>query len=255
MVSDDVLAAADRNMRSAWRALSALGPAPGMDERPDAVLFRSGLPIPLFNPAFVTADPADPDELVADVRARSEAAGVPFVLYFRDERAPTLAAACAAAGLVEHYQPPLMVMDPITPSPAEPPGVEIAVVDESNLSAYCAVLGEGFGMPLELVLAAFTPAVLAIEPMLALLALVDGTPAATSAVFVSDGLAGVYNVTTVPSQRGKGVGAAITWAAVDAGASRGATASILQASEAGAPVYARMGFAMPDRYRQFERPS
>jgi GNAT superfamily N-acetyltransferase len=83
-------------------------------------------------------------------------------------------------------------------------------------------------------------------------ALVDGIAAGTAATFVTGDVAGIYNVATVPSQRGKGVGAAVTWAAVEAGARAGATVSILQASEAGAPVYERMGFTTPDRYRQFQ---
>ena len=206
----------------------------------------------IFNPVFVTADPADPSAFVADVVAHYESAGAPFLLYFRDAVAPSLAAAAEAAGLIEHYQPPLMVMDPIVASPPVPDGVEIVVLDESTVPDYCDVLAAGFGMPSDFARIAFPPKILLVEGFTGLLARVDGVPVATSGSTVAAGLAGVYNVATVPEHRGKGLGAAVTWAAIGAGAAAGATCSILQASAEGAPVYARMGFDTPDRYRQFE---
>lgn len=251
MVSD-VLLAADANMRAAWRAVTSCCPAPSAVEREGALLLASGMPVSLFNPAFVTAVPDDPDALVQEIVEHYRTLDVPFLVYFRDAYAGGLAAACAAAGFVEHYRPPLMVLDPIVAAPARPAGVEIVEVDASNLDDCRTVLAEGFGMPIELVRPAFPPALLEVEPMTSFLALVDGAAAGTAATFVTGDIAGIYNVATVPAQRGKGVGAAVTWAAVEAGARTGATRSILQASGAGAPVYARMGFATPDRYRQFE---
>ena len=44
----------------------------------------------------------------------------------------------------------------------------------------------------------------------------------------------------------------MTWAAAIAGRADGASRSVLQASEMGEPVYARMGYQTPVRYRQFE---
>jgi hypothetical protein len=44
----------------------------------------------------------------------------------------------------------------------------------------------------------------------------------------------------------------MTWAAIAAGAAAGAERAILQSSEPGAPLYERMGFVTPSRYRQFE---
>ena len=99
---------------------------------------------------------------------------------------------------------------------------------------------------------ALSPALLDVEQFSAFLVLVDGEPGATAAAFVTGAVGGVYNVATVPTHRGRGLGAAATWAAVDAGAQAGATRSILQASAEGAPVYERMGYTTPDRYRQFE---
>jgi GNAT superfamily N-acetyltransferase len=252
VTSNDVLLAADENLHETFRAVCRLGPASSELERSDGVLLASGLPVPIFNPAFVTAEPDDATRFVAELHAHYEAVGVPFALWFRDAVAPTLAAACQAAGLIEHWQPPLMVMDPIRPSPPSPDGLEIVVLDESTVRDYCDVLAAGFGMPVELARSAFSSSVLGIDGFTGLLALFEGVPVATSASFVAAGLAGVYNVATVPEHRGKGVGAAITWAAIEAGAATGATCSILQASSDGAPVYTRMGYDTPDRYRQFQ---
>lgn len=253
MTTHDVLLAADENMRTTFRAVTAMGPAPSAVDRDGAVLLSSGLPVPLFNPAFVIADPADPAAFVAEVIEHYDALGVPSTIYFRDAVAPSLAGACEDAGLVEHFQPPLMVLDPIRPSPPPPAGVEVVVVDESAVPDYCAVLAEGFGMPIEIAQAAFTVRALELDGFTGLLARIDGEPVATSGSFVAAGLAGVYNVATVPAHRGKGLGAAVTWAAVAVGAADGCTRSVLQASAEGAPVYTRMGFDTPARYRQFER--
>ena len=56
------------------------------------------------------------------------------------------------------------------------------------------------------------------------------------------GAAGIYNVTTVEAARGRGIGAAMTVAAVRHGADLGLDLATLQASTMGRPVYERLGF-------------
>ncbi len=53
---------------------------------------------------------------------------------------------------------------------------------------------------------------------------------------------GIFNVATVPAARGRGVGRAVTLAALRDGAGAGCRMAVLQASEMGHPVYERLGF-------------
>jgi len=70
----------------------------------------------------------------------------------------------------------------------------------------------------------------------------DGEPVATAMRFTSHRIAGVYNVSTLPTFRRRGIGAALTWRAALDGLAEGCIASALQASTLGEPVYRRMGY-------------
>lgn len=253
-VDEAVLVAADRNMAMAWDRLLASSPQPGRTVDKGLLLLSSRLPVSLFNPAFVSAPPADPGATVARIIEHYRPLTPAFALYFRETVAPGLADACLAAGLIEHWQPPIMVLDPIpevAPAPAAA-GLAIAPLDGANVEGYVQAMCAGFGMPLEIGRAMFGANLLGMEGFTGFVGSIDGEAVATSAVFVFDGIAGVYNVATIPEHRGKGIGEALTWAANIAGRAAGATAAILQASEQGEPVYTRMGYATPARYRQFE---
>lgn len=71
----------------------------------------------------------------------------------------------------------------------------------------------------------------------------DGVMVSTSLVYLCDGLAGVYGVATLPGERGKGLGAHATAEALRRARRLGYRVGILQASEAGHPIYKRLGFA------------
>jgi predicted acetyltransferase len=71
---------------------------------------------------------------------------------------------------------------------------------------------------------------------------------------VTGATAGVYNVATPQRFRARGYGEALTWAAIDEGATRDCRVAILQSSDAGYPIYKRMGFVEIGRYLQLEGP-
>ncbi len=71
----------------------------------------------------------------------------------------------------------------------------------------------------------------------------NGRPVATAATVVSDGVIGVYNVATMPEDRGKGIAEAITRHAIAAATREtGLTRVILQSTQQGERLYKRLGF-------------
>ncbi len=71
------------------------------------------------------------------------------------------------------------------------------------------------------------------------LGLVDGSPVTCANSFTSHGITGVFNVTTIPSARGRGYGTAISWAATQADP---ALPAVLQAAQSVRSVFEGLGF-------------
>ena len=71
----------------------------------------------------------------------------------------------------------------------------------------------------------------------------EGQPVATAELTIAGGVAGLYNITTLPAYRGRGIGSAMTWQPLLDARAAGLGAAVLQAADAGVNVYRRIGFA------------
>lgn len=124
-------------------------------------------------------------------------------------------------------------------------GLEIVLVDDEKLlRQWIHVASIGFGVPagaVDVWFEFFNYAACS-SPFQTYLALLNGHPVGTSQQFTSAGVAGIYNVTTLPEVRGRGIGAAITMAPLLAAHRMGFRVGILQASSMGYKVYQRLGF-------------
>ncbi|MCA1218625.1 GNAT family N-acetyltransferase [Streptomyces sp. 8L] len=70
----------------------------------------------------------------------------------------------------------------------------------------------------------------------------DGRPVAVASVFLRDGVAGLYNVATVPQARGRGFGTEAARTALAGAYERGARTAVLGAEPGAAGMYRTLGF-------------
>lgn len=128
------------------------------------------------------------------------------------------------------------------------------VNDPATLTLWVRTVCAGFGMPdfvAEPMLAAAHDNLGVDAERIYYLARLRGEPVATSAVALAAGVAGIFAVSTLAEARRRGIGAAVTLAALLDGRRHGYHVGVLQASEMGYSVYARMGFTEQFRYHVY----
>jgi hypothetical protein len=205
----------------------------------------------LTNPVVVTA-PIAPEEYAEVVAEVGELVPEP-VPFFLVSPFPT--PDLSALGLVKIGHPPVMVRFAGGQAPPLRDGVELhPVTGADDLAVAERVLVEGYPMPdLEPVVrgSILAPALLDGATRV-WLAYVDGEPAAIAAAHVAGGAALVEYVAALPSARGRGAGAAATWAAT---LCEPDLPAVLIASDDGRPLYEAMGYVAVERWTVWIRPT
>lgn len=148
-------------------------------------------------------------------------------------------------------------LEQLPAEPGVPPRLEILrVANAAQLEEWTAVAVQAFGEPVEVQqarLAVHSALGFAEDaPLQRYIARLDGQPVDMSELFLAAGVAGIYDVSTVPHARGQGIGAAITQAPLLAARARGYLVGVLEASPMGFPVYRRLGFEEYCRFTLYE---
>lgn len=244
----DEIGLAEENYLAAWRLLASSDFGGAVVETEKMLFACASVPVQYFNIAFVKPH-VNPAGCVDAAKSFFADRGTPFTFRFRNDGAFTPDDVLESAGLTLDGSSPLMVA-----ASADIGGVgdyEVVPVNESSWHAHVATMADGFGMPLDLVESVMPVALATSRHYAGFNASVNGTVVSTSALIVSHGVAGVYNVATPEAYRGRGFGGATTRAAVAEGVRRGCTHTTLQASEMGFSLYAEMGYRTVIQWRNF----
>ena len=217
---------------------------------PDVVFHSSGLRHALAN--GVTHSTAPAEQVLPDVRGRL--ADVPWAWHVTELAPAGTAENLVALGGQDAGQIPVMALDvdqyqPLVP--ADLPQVEQLPAD-ADLTEWSTTWGGPLGMPAEDMQR--LPAIDAARPydrgaLTRFMAVVDGRVAATTEVLMAGGVAGLYLVATHEAYQRRGLATALVDAAVRHAIDAGAPIVTLQASEAGARVYERLGFEVVSQIR------
>ena len=232
----------------AWHVMCA--PAPDYDrESHETIEFIfSGLPIAFFNVALVTGRDVSADDLAEHGRhatRRAGATGLPWLFVVTRETLQAgvdPVAVLDQCGLVPIMNLTGMKASRLTPDSRPADGLTMAVPgDDAGCASLLDINGAAYGMDLE----AGKPALGSRfwRDHVPVVGRAGGAPVSCAAVLMVDGLRYVAMVATDPAHQRRGYGEAVMRRALELAAERhGDSLTVLHATDAGRPIYARMGY-------------
>ena len=247
-MNDDV-ALSIRQMDGAWRMMCAGGPRYLAAASAGVQYIFSGVPISFFNIAILTHSGLSADALRArgtEACAWAAAHDVPWMLIVTHELlgpAVDAAAALDACGLAPVMQMTGMSAQTVGPATAVP-GLELVSPQvDRDCAALLDVNGLAYGMDMEAGKAAIGSSAFW-KGHFPVLGLSGGKPVSSAAVLMVDGIRYVALVATDPDHHRRGFAdATMRQALANAAAAHGEALTVLHATDAGRPVYERMGYA------------
>ena len=239
-----------RQFTEAWRVMCASAPGASVASLDGVEYIFSGCPIAFFNVAVLNGHGISAATLKSrgdNARAWAANKNVPWLFVTTLEAmdagvdATAVLDACELAPMMTLTG---MLATQVGPATSIPNGLELNVPqDEAGCAALLDVNGMAYGMDLEA-----GKDLVGTRSFWAnhfpVLGLVDGKPACSAAVMMVDGYRYVALVATDPGQQRRGYADAAMRRALEVSAqAHGERPTVLHATEAGRPVYERMGYA------------
>jgi GNAT superfamily N-acetyltransferase len=238
-----------RQMEGAWRLMCAAGPSPVAATTEGIRYIFSGVPISFFNIALLTGTGLSAEVLGTRGRgacAWAAAQSVPWLLVVTHEQLEpgvNAAATLEPCGLIAVM--PLTGMRARTVAAAPTvPGLQLTVPrSDSGCAAIIDINSLAYGMDLGASKGAIGSRTFWTDHF-PVVGVADGKPVSSAAVLMVDGYRYVILVATDPGLQRRGFGDATMRRALENAASaHGEAPTVLHATEAGRPVYERMGYS------------
>jgi ribosomal protein S18 acetylase RimI-like enzyme len=238
-----------RQFTEAWRLMCTRHPQHAVAADDGIEYVFSNVPIAFFNVAFVTGRRVSADTLAAlGTRARAWAArqGVPWMLVVTHERlagGTDAAAALGASDLAPAIPLTGMLARHVAPVTSIRDGLQLVVPqDDAGCAALLEINGAAYAMDLTAAADLVGRSSFWREHV-PVVGLLEGRAVACATVLIVDGYRYVAMVATDPAHQRRGHGEAAMRHALDIAARRhGELPTFLHATDAGRPLYERMGY-------------
>lgn len=240
----------DVNLFESWRILAS---APGVEvyDGPDMLRFASGVNHPLCNGVMrVNLGAGEADKEIAGALQVFRDRGLPALCWVTPTTRPSgLASILEAVGLEKAEEATGMAVElsSLPEGVDSPESLEIEMVtDQHGLCSWMDVFCEVYELPgvaREFFSAAMSHAGLGAGSLFSHYVFgMDGSPVACSTTFRFGNVVGLYNVGTLSSARGKGIGKAASLIPLREAELAGGRKAVLHSTVMGMPVYRRLGF-------------
>lgn len=236
--------------RNLFAIVSAFSKWPRADVHEEAEVLWSmtDIPFPVFNSVMrAQLTPTRIAVVVDSITAQAKSRNVPLLWWTGPTTQPAdLGKYLESHGFVSAGDVPGMavILENLNENISMPDGFTIQQVkDNETLKHWGQVSAKGFGWP-DFAGEGFYDLLQHVDPnsIWAYIGLLNGEPVATSMLALGAGVAGIYNVATIPEARRQGIGALMTLIPLHEARRIGYKVGILQASEMGVKVYRSLGF-------------
>jgi ribosomal protein S18 acetylase RimI-like enzyme len=239
------------NLRESFRVIAGSRGGGELRELRGVSIASAGVTFQMFNAAFLSGPVANDAELTQRIMLPTvhfNARGLEWAYWVCEDFIQTPARRRSRLtfekhGLRHSVDLPGMVAEQVKPPVRMLPIVDVRRVgDAPTKDAFCAIGSVCFHVPLSWFREVFEGESVWAE-FAAYVGYVNGEAVSTAAVVMGGGVAGVYNVATLPGYQRQGYGEAVMRHAVaDARREHGVERTILQSTTAGLRLYQRMGF-------------
>ncbi len=236
----------DPVISSLWRAIGEaivlfVRAAPGYEARltPTAAMALSG---ELVSNYVAIAGGPDPEVRLREFVQVAQSRNLPLLAFVAEEINAALASTATDLGLQHAGSLPLMIFRPQAGSVASSPFQVVRVESEQDLHHTVDLACSASGFPLDATRRVLTPITLDVPGVEGFIARREGVPISTVWTIRGGATVGIWAMSTPPEYQRQGAGRALLEQVIANHVERGATLFYLMATEAGFPLYQRVGF-------------